>query len=198
MLAEHCARVIGLDLSEVAIKYARKYFRKKNLGYLVGDVTSPNLSASFPLKFDLVVSFHVIEHLPEPEKYLKNAFSLLREGGLFIAGTPNRMVSEKHGISNPYHDREYSPAELKDELAKYFSDVKIIGQCFKDKALAAVAFQEKTTVARAGALANNLLAALIPFKSRPAGSQPHFAVGDILFTEHELDECYGLVAVGKK
>jgi 2-polyprenyl-3-methyl-5-hydroxy-6-metoxy-1,4-benzoquinol methylase len=40
-------------------------------------------------QFDLVMLYHVIEHLYEPEKMLKDINMILRKGGLIIIETPN-------------------------------------------------------------------------------------------------------------
>ncbi len=40
-------------------------------------------------KFDIVFSYHVIEHLSQPEKFIENAYKLLKHNGYFILGTPN-------------------------------------------------------------------------------------------------------------
>ncbi len=42
-----------------------------------------------PLRFDLIVSFQVIEHLYEPERMLQNVRQHLAPGGLLIITTPN-------------------------------------------------------------------------------------------------------------
>jgi len=39
--------------------------------------------------FDLIVSFQVIEHLPDPLTFLKNLDSLLAEGGIIVIETPS-------------------------------------------------------------------------------------------------------------
>ena len=39
--------------------------------------------------FDVVFSYHVIEHLLYPEKFIENVYKILKPGGYFILGTPN-------------------------------------------------------------------------------------------------------------
>ena len=43
--------------------------------------------------FDVVTSFHVIEHLYEPELLVQNAYRLLAPGGIFLIATPNKSCS---------------------------------------------------------------------------------------------------------
>lgn len=60
--------------------------------------------------YDVLVSFDVIEHVPEPDAYLKELASMLKPGGLLILGTPNAEdLSLAKGkeltveLSQPYH-----------------------------------------------------------------------------------------------
>ena len=46
-------------------------------------------SIHLPESYDLVLSFHTIEHVPEPRAQLTKAFSVTRAGGHFIIATPN-------------------------------------------------------------------------------------------------------------
>lgn len=48
-------------------------------------------SLDFPSdRFDLVYSFHALEHIPDPKRALAEMSRVLRPGGHFIVGTPNR------------------------------------------------------------------------------------------------------------
>ena len=40
-------------------------------------------------EFDVICMFHVIEHLSNPDEYLKDLYSLLKPGGVLICETPN-------------------------------------------------------------------------------------------------------------
>lgn len=40
--------------------------------------------------FDLIYSFHVLEHIPEPERALREMARALRPGGRYLIGTPNK------------------------------------------------------------------------------------------------------------
>ncbi|MFQ5836130.1 MAG: class I SAM-dependent methyltransferase [bacterium] len=40
--------------------------------------------------FDIVISQHVIEHLPQPEKFFGEVSRVLKKGGVFILMTPNK------------------------------------------------------------------------------------------------------------
>ena len=51
--------------------------------------------------FDLVYSFHALEHIPEPERALAEMARVLKPDGHFIIGTPNR--SRLFGYLNAPH-----------------------------------------------------------------------------------------------
>ncbi len=40
-------------------------------------------------KFDFIFSYHVIEHLANPEMFIENCYKLLKNNGYLILGTPN-------------------------------------------------------------------------------------------------------------
>ncbi len=42
-----------------------------------------------PAGFDLILAFHVIEHVDDPERFARRAAELLAPGGLFVIATPN-------------------------------------------------------------------------------------------------------------
>jgi hypothetical protein len=51
----------------------------------------PDFAAAHPdARYDVITLFQVIEHLDEPAKWLAAARSLLKPGGKFFIGTPNR------------------------------------------------------------------------------------------------------------
>ncbi len=59
--------------------------------------------------FDTVVSFQVIEHIPNDRLFLQEIYRVLKPGGKAIISTPNI----NHTLSrNPWHEREYKPEEL--------------------------------------------------------------------------------------
>lgn len=67
-----------------------RYHRSlKNRGHQVFASTEALLSKLGPGCSDLVVSFHVIEHVEDPIRFLEAARSVLRPGGRAVLATPN-------------------------------------------------------------------------------------------------------------
>jgi len=112
--------VVGVDVSRKAIKYSKNY-KTKNVTFMLGDVTN------LPFKdncFDIVISFEVIEHLKNYEKFLQEVRRVLKSDGLFICSTPNI----KYTRHPPFHLHEFYPEEFFEILEKYFSIVERYGQ----------------------------------------------------------------------
>lgn len=41
------------------------------------------------VKYDLVTSWHVIEHIPDPESFVRKIYQILKPGGYLVISTPN-------------------------------------------------------------------------------------------------------------
>ncbi len=126
MLCEAGANmVVGMDLSEVAVRYARRHYPKANLEFVVGNAEGISELGSF----DVVTSFETIEHLHRPEIFLDSVVQMLSPNGMFFVSTP---IREDGSITdrprNPFHDREWTLAEFRQMLQVYFGEVTIFGQ----------------------------------------------------------------------
>lgn len=102
-------KIYWVDLSNFAIKYANKYHKKDNINYLKWDASNITINE----KFDKIISFETIEHLPTDElvnKYLQNLKNHLKDDWLFFCSSPN-----KWGLSK-YHFQDYNYNEFKNKL----------------------------------------------------------------------------------
>ncbi len=125
-LSKHAKKVTGIDVDEDSILDARKKYEGNNCSFQKYDgFTIPFDDSSF----DLIVSFQVIEHVQNVDRYLKEIKRVLKPGGTFLLTTPNRHYRLKPGQKpwNSFHLREYLPEELEKELKNIFDDAKIIG-----------------------------------------------------------------------
>jgi 2-polyprenyl-3-methyl-5-hydroxy-6-metoxy-1,4-benzoquinol methylase len=113
--------VVGMDYSADAVAVCRRTWERPNLRFVQHDLT--DLEA-YPERFDLIVSFQVLEHLVDPRPFLTGLRAHLASGGRLLLTTPNRLTSFSE---NPYHVREYSAAELRELLAGVFGRVTILG-----------------------------------------------------------------------
>ena len=88
-------------------------------------------SANFPDdSFDLITARHLIEHVPEPDKFLEEVARILRPGGIVNIRTPNgnalgRILFRKFWFANdiPRHLFLFTPKSL-DKLARKYGLVR--------------------------------------------------------------------------
>ncbi len=123
-LAQTAKEVLGADISEEAIAYAKKHYQKGNVQFKIMDACGIKLPDKY---FDVVCSFETLEHLNEPLKFMFEVRRLLRENGIFIISTPYAKKTT-HTPKNPFHKNEFSPGDFEHLLRKYFKEVEIFGQ----------------------------------------------------------------------
>jgi SAM-dependent methyltransferase len=128
-LAEVAAQVTGVDRAD-AIAVASARYRRPNLAFHALDLTR---LADLGERFDLVVSFQVIEHLPDPENFLRALAARVAPGGELLVTTPNRLMSVSE---NPYHLREWTAPELQALAAPLLPGVQMLGVHGSERVLA--------------------------------------------------------------
>lgn len=106
--------VDGADISAEAIAFAQKTYGALQISYYVGDVCSFNQGG----KYDVIVSFETIEHVPDYSCTLSNLYNLLCDRGILIISSPNRLITSPATYSfkdkpiNKFHAHEFSIPEL--------------------------------------------------------------------------------------
>jgi 2-polyprenyl-3-methyl-5-hydroxy-6-metoxy-1,4-benzoquinol methylase len=113
---EMAGQFTGYDFSETAIELVKE----KGFGGKVADFRTyiPNGDAH---SFDAVVSNHVIEHVPDEERFVTLLRTLVRPGGKVVVATPWREEIQGHFE----HVRGYTEESLREILGKKFKDVSI-------------------------------------------------------------------------
>ncbi len=107
--------VTGVDLNEDSVRYGSHRYKHPKVKQFVGDATE----YTFGNKFDLIVSFETIEHIPDYEKFLKNIEKALADDGILLISSP--IVTETTTKSiNPYHVIEWSMNDFISLINKYF------------------------------------------------------------------------------
>jgi len=123
------ARVIGMDVSEEAIDFAKEHYQAEHLEYRVCDALAIDLPDN---AVDVVVSFETIEHIEDDIGYLKELRRVLKPGGIALISTPNKAKSLKNYFAskplNPYHVREYVPHTFTQTLETTFEITGFYGQ----------------------------------------------------------------------
>jgi SAM-dependent methyltransferase len=123
-LAEAARRAVGVDRSAEAIELARRRYAGRNVEFAVGDV----LALDWPDEsFDVVCAFETIEHLDDPDAFLREARRVLTPGGDFVASTP-RAERTVAAPANPFHAVELSRDDFERLLRRHFVHVELYGQ----------------------------------------------------------------------
>jgi len=118
--------VIGVDFSKKAINYSIKKYGKRNIIFNVDDIEI--LSTIKDKSIDVIINFEVIEHLKYPEKFLSQTKRVIKDKGIVIISTPNKLT---YPSGNKFHIKEYTPSEFTKLLRNFFANVKIIPQNFR-------------------------------------------------------------------
>lgn len=98
-----------------------------------------------PSSFASVLAVQSIEHVPDPERVLREVVRVLEPGGAAVLVTPNRLTfARPDEIIDPYHYVEYDPAELEALCAPFFARVELHGIFGSPRYLALVDEQRRT------------------------------------------------------
>ena len=126
ILAEEASRVVAVDLSEEAVRYASSEYAAGNIEMMVGDAQDLPLAND---SVDVVVSFELVEHLQSQQAHLLEISRVLKPEGLTVISTPNRVFySQESNQANPFHTREFDFQEFYAFLTSVFSSVEVYFQ----------------------------------------------------------------------
>lgn len=81
------SEVTGTEVSESAVALAKE---KYGLDLLAGQVAELDLP---PQSFDTITLFHVLEHVPDPGKLVRQCHAMLRPQGIVIIAVPNDVLA---------------------------------------------------------------------------------------------------------
>ena len=126
LLADVARSIAAIDVSPRAVEVARRRLAPRGIEVTLYDGgRSPYADAAF----DAVVSFQVIEHVPDIPAYLREIVRVLKPGGTAMFTTPNGVLRLHPGQKpwNPHHLREFSAAELGGALRAVFPQVEVYG-----------------------------------------------------------------------
>jgi 2-polyprenyl-3-methyl-5-hydroxy-6-metoxy-1,4-benzoquinol methylase len=117
--------IVGADIDEIALEYAKENYTFDNVTYRVADALSPKLKEELG-SFDAIVSFETIEHFEGDEVFLKNIYDMLKPGGVAIISTPFGRGKDQP-CKNPYHVYQYREEEFL-EVLSIFDEVEMYHQ----------------------------------------------------------------------
>ena len=119
-LAESGASVIGIEIDETAVGLASDALRTTdNCAIVRADCYRLPFASH---QFDAVVMADVIEHLENPDAAVAEAARMLAPDGILVLTTPKWRPDRMWDI---HHVREYTTAELTEQLSARFARVEI-------------------------------------------------------------------------
>ena len=116
--------IVAADNFFKGIKFGKNTYNNKINFFNINAQTLPFRNYSY----DIVVSFETFEHLKELKPFLEEIYRILKKDGILICSTPNRDWSQKVGIKNEFHLKEYTHNEMKDLLSENFNKIESFGQ----------------------------------------------------------------------
>jgi 2-polyprenyl-3-methyl-5-hydroxy-6-metoxy-1,4-benzoquinol methylase len=124
LLAAGAMTVIGIDISAEATNHARL---THGIDARVADASATGLDSE---SIDVVVSFETIEHLADPDSFLKECHRVLRRGGTLVISTPNKPVYRDVYV-NPFHCSELNEQDFITIVSQYFCAPRMYSQVIK-------------------------------------------------------------------
>jgi SAM-dependent methyltransferase len=122
LLSSGARQVVAVDTDPAAIAFATRTFRRPGLNYARG-----KLAAVRSESMEAVVSFEVLEHVNEPDRFVHELARVLTPGGPLFLSTPNRKFMERFYVNgrspNPFHIQEYTVPEVDAMLRRSFPEV---------------------------------------------------------------------------
>jgi len=113
--------VVSMDIEIELLEYGKRVFK-------IEAVEADALNLPFRNKsFDTVVTLETIEHLSNPKKFIKQIRRVLKDNGILILSTPNKLCTSpllKKPL-NPYHTSEFYLGEI----LKILTDENLIPIC---------------------------------------------------------------------
>lgn len=111
------ADALGLELNQEAIS-------TKATTFDVHAKVIEEVAELQPASFDVVCSFQVIEHVPDPARFIESCLASLKPGGLLILSTPNHDFPflRAHGdaFDLPPHHLNYFTVDVYLRIAKHY------------------------------------------------------------------------------
>ncbi|MBP2673508.1 MAG: methyltransferase family protein [Deltaproteobacteria bacterium] len=109
-VAPKVRRAVGIDGSPDAISHAGA----RGLEAVAGELEE--LAEGFAGAFTAVCAFHVLEHIPDPVRFVGSLRRCLRPGGSLFVSVPNRLRSGRPAFEPldfpPHHLTRWSPRSL--------------------------------------------------------------------------------------
>jgi len=110
---------VGVDVSAAALEGQERETHVADMRELPADWSG---------RFAAVVSVHAIEHVTRPGQALAEIARVLRDDGVAVLVTPNRLTfARPDEIVDPYHEIEYDREQLHALVEGWFHEAEVLG-----------------------------------------------------------------------
>ncbi len=210
VLASVARVVVAADYAFQAVAHASRKYPHANVAFVVCDAQALPFASS---SFDTVVSFEVIEHIPDVPCYLAEIKRMIGSVGNAILSTPNRRMRllPFQRPWNRFHRREYDDVRLERELGNVFTRVRMLGITATPPILEIekrrvrqnpfIAYPKMCAQILIPASIYDRLKSLKPHLARTTESRatstplPNFSANDFSVSENNLRDCVNLVTL---
>lgn len=133
LLRDSYSRYVGMDPDPVAVKWSQSVIQPHMPQTAFFELSDAFRSEMFG-RFDVLLSFEVIEHVTDVQGYLRFLDGLSFPSSLIVLSTPNGAFSDgkPNLYRSPYHMHEYSLVELKSVLRPLGRSMRFLGQSRRD------------------------------------------------------------------
>jgi 2-polyprenyl-6-hydroxyphenyl methylase/3-demethylubiquinone-9 3-methyltransferase len=91
-MAQHGARVTGIDAGDASLAVARSHAEASGLKITYRRTTAEEMAEVSPRSFDVATCMELLEHVPDPPSVVRACGHLVKPGGAVFFGTLNRTV----------------------------------------------------------------------------------------------------------
>ena len=123
LLAREALSVVAIDRDPDAVAFCRNHYSRANLSFTQGDAENLPGNATY----DICISFQVIEHLHDPDRFLRALKKLTNPGGIVLITTPNSKTGLGAKTDNPFHLSEMSFSQFSEAVGSSFASSKVFG-----------------------------------------------------------------------
>jgi len=121
------AGVVGVDYDAASCAHAVAAHAGPHTTYVRSLVTGLPLATGAA---DVVVSLQVVEHIWNPDGYVRELARVCRPGGVVVLSTPNRLtfspgVGRRERPDNVFHCREYDADELVESATRWAPELAV-------------------------------------------------------------------------
>jgi SAM-dependent methyltransferase len=112
------AKVYGVEVDANLARLAQLRFQEARLAHIAQADLYNGKSLPYAADcFDIVLSFHVIEHTQDPPGYFAELVRVLRPGGVILLELPNRYYPQEQHTLLPYF--HYLPIQLRNRFINW-------------------------------------------------------------------------------